>query len=483
MGEWQVLMFFNSNHFLFFLPIVLLGYFILPKVARRYWIFLASLYFYAIFKVPFLVLLIFSFVWTYYMAMGISLSNTQVGRMFFLQLAIWGNLILLYVFKYMDFSIIASNYFLGYLPCDDKYIKPLGIVLPMGISFFCLQAISYAYDVYKKDIQPASSLFQFGLFLSFFPQLVAGPIIRAKDCLEQYKDSYDWNEADFNLGLRQLSLGFFKKTIIADQITLSVDPVFLNPSAYNGMSVWLSAILFSIQIYCDFSGYSDIAIGSARMMGYHFPKNFDRPFLSSTVTEFWTRWHISFSHWIRDHVYIPLGGSKVPGIRPYINMIITMFVSGLWHGADWNFILWGTGYGVYMAIERYALSFSKAKEFIKNSPRYSFAIYPFLVFAFSMIFFRAKPIESIPSSLDVAFYMIGRGLRNENGLWIQVPISELCLILVLIGYDVLEDKDPNFMDNLLKNKYTLYAVSSIILGLCFLIHSVTISQPFVYFQF
>ncbi|WP_016752628.1 MBOAT family O-acyltransferase [Leptospira kirschneri] len=478
-------MLFNSVQYLVFAPLVIFLYFKLPSKFQKYWLLAASLYFYAIFKIPFVLLLIYSIVLTYCAVKWMEAVNSKFIKLLFLNVVVWGNLFLLYVFKYLDFSIHAWNSFTNSKPCDPSYVSSTGAILPMGISFFTLQAISYAVDVYRGTVPQAKNLFQFGLFLSFFPQLVAGPIIRAQDMLHQFLESYTFKKENLLPGIRQLSWGLYKKTFVADPISIAVDPIFSNPGAYDSVSLVMAAFLFSFQIYCDFSGYSDVAIGTGRILGYSIPENFTRPFLSQTVTELWRRWHISFSSWLRDYIYISLGGNRVSVFRAYFNVFITTFVSGIWHGADWNFIIWGACHALVMVLERFIFSFSSLKRTWDKIPEWIKYAYSFLIFSFSMFFFRAKPSPEYGyhSSLDLAFAIVKRSFSWENGQTIQVPFSVVLAVVFLFGADYLQEKKQVWMEGVQNKFWVVYPLAGMMILVGFILYSVTVSQPFLYFQF
>ncbi|XDD48856.1 MBOAT family protein [Leptospira sp. WS92.C1] len=479
-------MLFNSVQYLIFAPVVILIYFWLPARFQRFWLLVVSLYFYAIFKIPFVLLLIYSIVLTYYAVKGMESSQTKFFKLLFLNLAVWGNLILLYSFKYLDFSIQAWNVLVNVGPCDSLYVPLTGALLPMGISFFTLQAISYAVDVYRGTVPQAKSLFQFGLFLSFFPQLVAGPIIRAQDMLHQFLENYTYQKENLLPGIRQLAWGLFKKTFVADPISQTIDPVFANPGGYDSISLMVSAFLFSFQIYCDFSGYSDVAIGTGRIMGYRIPENFTRPFLAQTITELWRRWHISFSSWLRDYIYISLGGNRVSVFRAYFNVFFTTFVSGIWHGADWNFIIWGACHASVMVVERFFFSFSNIKEGWDKIPGWIKYIYTFLIFSFSMFFFRAKPSPEYGynTSLELGFAIMKRCFAFENsGQSLHVPIAVILAVLLLFGTDYLQENKQEWMEKIQLKPWVVYPLAGIMIFIGFILYSVTVSQPFFYFQF
>ena len=419
---------------------------------------------------------------TYYTTRALVATNNEIFKKVYLSLSVIGNLSILYFFKYIDFSLVAWNTFLGLNECDPGYLQKWGIILPMGISFFTLQAISYTIDVHRKIIPIHNSLSEFALFISFFPQLVAGPILRAKDILPQFESYKEFSLENFNLGLRQLSWGFFKKTILADPVANVVDQIYSNPGQYDWTMMWFAVFLHAIQLYCDFSGYSDIAIGLGRIMGFHIPKNFNRPFFAINLSDLWARWHISLSSWLRDYVYISLGGNRVSPPRGYFNVFITFFLSGLWHGADWAVLAWGTFHSILIVIERYIFTFKKFKKFMDTIPQYIIWIYPFFIFTFALFFFRAKPVQGM-TGMEIALFMIERAFSLSNGLTTNLSLPIWILIGFLFIIDLFQEKDENYFDRILSNKKILYGLCGLVLGICFFIYSVSISQPFVYFQF
>ncbi len=475
-------MLFNSVHFFIFAPVVVFFYFSIPKRFQKSWLLIASIYFYAAFKLPFLLLLLFSIVLTYFVTLLQVKAYNRALRKFYLTISVLGNLSILYFFKYIDFSITAWNTILGLTPCDTGFLQKWGIILPMGISFFTLQAISYSVDVYRGIIPIHKNLTEFALYISFFPQLVAGPILRAKDILPQFEEFKVFHRDNFYFGIRQLSWGFFKKTIIADPVASVVDSIYANPSQYDWTMMWFAVFLHSIQLYCDFSGYSDIAIGMGRILGFQIPKNFNRPFFARNLSDLWSRWHISLSSWLRDYVYISLGGNRVSPPREYINVFVTFFLSGLWHGADWAVLAWGTFHSILIVLERFFFSFPKIKTFMNSLPRAFIWIYPFFIFTFALFFFRAKPIESM-SGIEVAFLMIQRAFSQEGGEVLNLTPPVWIAISLLFASDLLLETGNNRIEKFLQNHRLVYILCSSILIICFLIYSVSISQPFVYFQF
>ncbi|GBF49832.1 DltB-like membrane protein [Leptospira ryugenii] len=476
-------MLFNSVHYLLFAPIVIITYFLIPKRMQGILLFIVSLYFYAIFKLPFLILLVFSFVSTKLAVDQMVRATTKLYKTLWLSVAIWANLGLLFIFKYLDFSIQTINLLLGREICDPQAIPLVGLVLPMGISFFTLQAISYAIDVHRGIVQPAKSIFHFGLFLSFFPQLVAGPILRASDVLHQFLEPKEFEWENLHKGIRQFLWGVFKKTFVADPLTLAVDPAFADPHSYSGIALLSAGTLFCIQIYCDFSGYSDIAIGTGRILGFHIPKNFDRPFLSGTLTELWRRWHISFSSWLRDYVYISLGGNRKGELIAFINLFVTTFVSGIWHGADWTYVLWGATHASMMVVEKFVFKFQKARNAWDSVPKILQPIYPCAIFVLSIFFFRARPTETIPYGIQVSFVIFERMFTFAKGLSLDFTFEMGLAVFLLFFVDIVQNKKEDAFDFFMKRPFILYSISAIMLVTAFLIYSVAVSSPFVYFQF
>ena len=476
-------MLFNSIHYFAFAPVVIGIYFLVPKRFQRAWLLVTSLYFYAVFRVPFTVLLLFSIVATYLCTRGIASSERRIVRRLFLGLAIAANLSVLYFFKFIDFSIEVWNIVLFQDPCDSLYVGPTGVLLPMGISFFTLQAMAYAIDVYRGVIPVGRSLFNFALFLSFFPQLVAGPIMRAKDLLDQFAEDHRFRYENLYPGLRQIALGCFKKTLIADPAGVAVDAVFGAPGHYSSGALWIVLMLHAMQIYGDFSGYSDIAIGTGRIMGFHIPMNFKRPFMAPTMSEFWNRWHISLSTWLRDYIYIPLGGNRVSPVRTYWNIFITMAASGVWHGAGLNYVAWGIVHALVVVIERFIFSFPRAKAFWERAPAFFKFLYTYMFFSFTFCFFRARAVAGIGDAFDVSLYLSHRAIFWESGQSISVEPSVLFAIALLVGYELLQERWSEHLERIMRYRRLVYAICASILGYCAVVYSISDSAPFVYFQF
>lgn len=346
-------MLFNSLHYLIFLPAVTLVYFQLSCHQRRCLLLFASFYFYFIFSIPLSLLLVFSTILDYCAARGIQNSRSERWKKFFLFSSVCGNLSMLAFFKYLNFLNDSLTAVLG-----APLLPVLDVVLPMGISFYTFQTMSYTFDVYRGRLAARRSLIDVALYVSFFPQLVAGPIMRGESLMPQLMQHHPANLERILSGSFLVVYGLLKKVFLADPLGEISDSVFGTSPAtaqidnLSALSLIFGTYAFAIQIYCDFSAYSDIAIGSARILGYRLVKNFDSPYLAVSVRDFWRRWHISLSTWLRDYLYIPLGGSRGTKARTYVNLLITMLLGGLWHGASWTFVIWGGMHGIALSIER-----------------------------------------------------------------------------------------------------------------------------------
>ena len=338
-------MIFNSIQYGIFLPIVFIIYW---SISHKYrWIFLliTSYYFYMSWNVKYVVLILFITGISFAGGIIIDHLKQQNKKRLILILGISISIILLFVFKYFDFFNISFCNILQYFTINLHPVT-LNLILPVGISFYTFQAIGYMVDVYRGDVRAEKHFGIFATFISFFPQLVAGPIERTSDLLPQIKKEKFFNYEQAVLGLKLIVWGLFKKILIADVVAPYVDVVYNDPVSYNGFALLLASLLFTIQIYCDFSGYSDIAIGSAKLLGIELMTNFSHPYFSRSIREFWKNWHISLSSWFQDYVYISLGGNQKGNIRKNINTLLTFGLSGLWHGANWTYVFWGGVHGM-----------------------------------------------------------------------------------------------------------------------------------------
>ncbi len=398
-------MLFNSFEFLVFFPLVAILFFLFPHKFRWMLLLAASCIFYMAF-IPAYILLLFVVILVDYGA-GLAMEAvTGYKRRLFLVASIVSNVGILALFKYYNFFALAFG---GRLPL-------LHLLLPIGLSFHTFQAMSYTIEVFRGNQKAERHLGIYALYVLFFPQLVAGPIERPQHMLPQFYEKKIFKYEDVTGGLRLMLWGFFKKVVIADRLATVTDVVFNHPHTQSPLSVLIGAVFFSFQIYADFSGYSDIAIGAARVMGCHLVRNFDMPYQSKSIAEFWRRWHISLSTWFRDYVYIPMGGSRVPVPRWYFNLLFVFVLSGFWHGANWTFLLWGALHGVYMITGLITRPLRQRITQISGIRRIAwlYALLQisgtFLLVAFAWIFFRAN-------SLSDAFEMVQDlgGLPGEIG--------------------------------------------------------------------
>ena len=340
---------FNSVKFLFFFVIVITIYFSIPHRIRWVWLLGVSYYFYMSWKPVFIILIILTTLITYYAGVQMGKTELKSKRKTILILSLFFNLGLLFLFKYFNFFSSSSRDIFRHFGLIHA-IPSLNLLLPVGISFYIFKSVSYLIDVYRGDKTFEKHIGLLALYVSFFPQLLAGPIERATRFLPQLYEKFDFDYERSTNGLKLMLWGFFQKMVIADNLATFVDSVYSSPAPYQGFSLLAAAAFYSLQIYCDFSGYSDIAIGAAQVMGFTTMVNFDRPYFSKSIPEFWRRWHISLSTWFRDYLYIPLGGNRVSIPRWYFNLFFVLLICGLWHGANWTFVVWGGLHGFYLVV-------------------------------------------------------------------------------------------------------------------------------------
>lgn len=424
-------MLFNSLQFLIYFPTVVLLYFLLPFKLRWVWLLGASYFFYMNWNPKYAILMATSTLITYISGVLIEKSDQlkdeekkKKQKKLWVTLSFSINLLILFFFKYFNFINENMMHIFSKLNIGIN-IPNFDILLPVGISFYTFQALSYTMDVYRGEIKAQKNLGKYALFVSFFPQLVAGPIERSTNLLTQLEGNYKFNYERVKNGLLLMLWGFFKKVVIADRLAISVNKIYNDPTNYEGLTLIIATILFAFQIYCDFSSYSDIAIGAANVMGYNLMKNFERPYFSKSIAEFWRRWHISLGTWFRDYLYFPIGGSKVSKSKKYRNIMTVFLVSGLWHGASWNFIIWGALHGTYqlvgMELKPLRDKFVKVCKIDRNSffvKIYKISI-TFILVDFAWIFFRANSfsdalyiITNLFSGISLTFYSFNKVFEN-----------------------------------------------------------------------
>jgi len=409
-------MLFNSIDFIIFFFLVISIIVVITQRKFQHLFLLAASYFFFYFSSNYLLsLLIISTVLDYYVGQKIWESKNLTQKKLLLIASLAGNLGLLGFFKYADFAITQFNILGNYFDLGSS-IPLLHLVLPIGISFYTFQTISYTVDIYRGQLTPSKSFWEFALFVSFFPQLVAGPILRAKEFLPQLREKMDniqvsnklrqivIQSSNLKFGVTLIAFGLLKKMFFADNIEPFVNEIFANPVGLESYSIFLGTMAFGIQIYGDFSGYSDIAIGTALILGFKIPINFNKPYFATSPSDFWLRWHISLSSWLRDYFYIPLGGNRKSPSRTYTNLATVMFFGGLWHGASWNFVIWGLLHSAYLAIHRIFLNnFPKLKDlpFFKTRIGKIFSILVTQYFVFlAWIPFRVRDTDSMLYSMQ-----------------------------------------------------------------------------------
>ena len=464
-------MLFNTTHFFLFLAAVLVLFYGSPKVLRKYILLAASYFFYGTWNYKFIALLLTLTAIDY--TAGIWLEKIPAGpkRKAVLILSLGANLGFLGFFKYFNF--LAGNLALamGKPPHDFFW----NIVLPLGISFHTFQSMSYVVDVYRGQQKAVRNVVDYALFICFFPQLVAGPIVRAKNF---FPDLLHWRApsgADVQRGLFLMALGLTKKMAFADQFAKVANDYFANVAGNAGMlTAWSGVAAFGLQIYFDFSGYTDMAIGMAKLLGFHFPVNFRRPYLASSITDFWRRWHISLSSWLRDYLYIPMGGNRQGRWKTYRNLMLTMLLGGLWHGASWNFVIWGGYHGFLLSVERLI----RGDRPLKEGWDWLYPVKAVVTFGLVMVswvFFRAA---DLPQSVAVIRQMFG-GAKGHLLLapW-HLELAGLALAVALI------EEKLEWFDRLMEAPAVAYAVAMSLTLLVLEIFGVIDAQiPFIYFQF
>lgn len=470
-------MLFNSFDFFLFLFIVLITFWLLP--AKFKWIFLliSSYFFYAQWNPIYLLLLIFTTVLDYTIALKLTSSNDKITSKLGIYLSMIMNLSVLFIFKYYNFFQESMKEIYKLFSIEYTY-NTSTLLLPVGISFYTFQVLSYSIDVYKKVIVPEKSIGKFALFVSFFPQLVAGPIERAKDLLPQInKKSYNINVENIKIGCLYICWGLFQKVAIADNIAVLVDKVYENPVNVESGLLLYTALLFSFQIYADFAGYSNMAVGIAKLFGYELTLNFKSPYLSPSVTIFWKNWHISLSRWVKDYIYIPLGGNKISVRKTYINLIFTFLIVGLWHGASFNFIFWGLLNGLLLILERLTHLRNESKNAIVNSVRIMMS---FVLISLIWIPFRAK---SITETIYILKKIILEFNLFELRYWILENISSLYMIplCVLISVELILKRKN--LETVLSWKKYYQILFFIILFFTIILTGKTNGGAFIYFQF
>lgn len=468
-------MVFSSLLFLFiFLPSLVLIYYVTPRKFRNLLLFIASLIFYAWGEPIYILIMIFSSLvdYTHGILIDKYRKNELISKIILLS-SIVINLGLLGFFKYYDFIISTINGFLGIS------LKTLNLPLPIGISFYTFQTMSYTIDVYRGKTSVQRNIIDFGTYVSLFSQLIAGPIVVYKTIEEQLRHRKETLD-NFGQGVERFVIGLGKKVLLANNIGLLWDEVKKIPSGdLTVVTAWLGIIAFAFQIYFDFSGYSDMAIGLSKMFGFEFPENFNYPYISKSITEFWRRWHISLGNWFKDYVYIPLGGNRCSNLKNYRNLFIVWFLTGLWHGASWNFILWGIYFGVIIALEKAVLL-----KWLQKIPSFFNHFYALFLILIGWVLFSFENLTYGTQYLGAMFGILGKGIINSDSLYFLYNYALIIIILVLVSTPI-----PFRLFNMLLEKHrNIYYMTSFVSNVVIMFLSVAYLvdasyNPFLYFRF
>lgn len=500
---------FNSLHYCIFLPIVTLLYFAVPKKFKNPLLLSASYYFYMSWMPEYAVLILFSTITTYLSAYFLDWSDNVFWRKVSLGANIVVNLLILVAFKYYGFLadiVLFATDLLG----TPVTMAASTLLLPVGISFYTFQSLGYSIDVYRKNLRHETNFFDYALFVSFFPQLVAGPIERAANLLPQFKNHAAFDYDRVVSGMRRILIGMMKKVVIADNLSIYVDAVYADIPGHGGLTCIVATLAFSLQIYCDFSGYSDIAVGSAKILGYNLMENFKSPYFSTSIREFWSRWHISLSTWFKDYLYIPLGGNRKGGWRKYINFLITFTVSGLWHGANITFVIWGFIHGLLRTGEALAADFGITAPKKAASPLYLTALKilaTYTLVCMAWVFFRAETLadafavyEQIFTNMSASTFSpemraaVSKSLAVSISLiWRFMAFSTIAAIVILLVMEILAARGANECDagaylaaRPMVQRWALYFIIAILAITSFSLQNTAYSgvqHQFIYFQF
>ena len=466
-------MLFNSYSFLFFFPLVTLVYFIIPKKLRRIWLLISSYYFYMCWNVRYIFLILFSTLMTYFCALEIEKKDKKNIKKIWLIICVVSNVSLLFVFKYANFAIGSINRIINFIS-PNTGIRNIDLLLPVGISFYTFQALGYVIDVYR-GMDAEKNIINYALFVSFFPQLVAGPIERSYSllCQVQNNSGFRFNINRFRGGMLLMGWGYFQKLVIADRASIVVNNVFNHYDNYCTLEILMAVFLFSIQIYCDFAGYTSIARGAASILGFDLIDNFKQPYFSESIIDFWNRWHISLSNWFTEYLYIPLGGNRKGIIRENLNIVVVFLLSGLWHGASWHFVMWG---GYMLFFELYQVLRLRRRLIV-----FSCVSFAWIFFACSSISQTVGLIKHSLMPLSLADVSFDLGLDFANGLVLGGAI------LLLFIVDILKEKGKDFIEMINSQEFWFRSLIFVMLIWIIILFGVYgenyDSSTFIYFQF
>ena len=467
------MLFSQPVFFLFLVAVVGFLFFVKNNRVRKLFLLCASYYFYAYWDYRFCSLLLISTIVDFYIGQGLKQTESPGKRRFLLSVSLACNLGMLGFFKYCNFFIESMEVLLEPL---GWHVHTLDIILPVGISFYTFQTLSYTIDVYNKKLSVCDDFWDFALFVSFFPQLVAGPIVRAAEFLPQLAEHRPLSHGRFFWGFQQFVRGLVKKVLIADHLAMVSDVTFNNIGLLDGYSTWVGVLCYTGQIYCDFSGYTDMAIGVAKIIGYDFCPNFNHPYVATSVSDFWRRWHISLSTWLRDYLYIPLGGNRKGPRRTYINLVLTMLLGGLWHGAAWTFVFWGLWHGLALSLCKLITTKYQKTEIHLLGKLLGWSS-TMLVVIIGWVFFRSDSIESAFQCVlrMFSFYDFSEGVH-----WIPLQAT-ICLPTLILFHAISITKWKERV--LLRPESWFTPIILFLLVYLVLLFRSTSFEPFIYFQF
>lgn len=500
-------MLFNSIHFMIFFPIVIIIYYLIPKKTQYLWLLLTSYYFYMSWSVKYAFLLLFSTLITYLSGRIIDIADKTTNkfwqkkrlplRKLSVALSFSFNLFLLIFFKYFDFLFVSFT----------KITQTFGIklpeltftlILPIGLSFYIFQSLSYIMDLYRGQVTVEKNFFRYALFVSFFPQILSGPIGRGKNMIPQLRKKHNFKYNDVKNGFLLMLWGFFLKLVIADRAAIFVNHIYTNYAAYAFIEISAATIIFAFQLYADFCGYSYTAIGAAQMLGYDLGINFNQPYFAVSIQDFWRRWHISLSSWFRDYLYIPLGGSRKGKLRKYLNLMITFLISGLWHGASWNYVIWGGLNGLFQIVSDITKPLTDTvKKILKiNTHCESYHLFrvilTFISINFTWIFFRASSIKNALEIIKQMFHSFNPWVLTDGSLY-SCGLSENNFKILIIAFfimfivDFLHEKNINIRFFLAKQnalfRYAFYYISILVILYYGVYGPAFSASQFIYSQF
>ena len=460
-------MLFNSLAFLCFFPLVVILYWLFPSRWRNPMLLLASYYFYMNWKPAYALLILISTITTW--VGGLMINKKKGQRKAWLIICLCINLGILFQYKYLNFATTSIQGFLELVGIKME-VPSFNLLLPVGISFYTFQVIGYIIDVYQRKIQAEKDFFTFALFVSFFPQLVAGPIERAKNMLWQFHVHHSFDGNNIIGGLRYMVWGYFMKLCIAENVAPYVDAVFNNLSYHNGTSILLASFFFTFQIFCDFGGYSLIAIGAANCMGFTLMRNFNHPYLSSSMRDFWRRWHISLSSWFTEYVYIPLGGNRCSASKHFRNLLLTMLLSGIWHGANWTFVIWGAYHGIWLV-----LYYLKKKYLHLHTPHLLDVFCCFLIAWIGWIIFRVNNLNDF--LLDI------KKIIFEQGALYKPALALPFLLIILLMFKEIKDENKWKISFMSHSNLFISAIGTSMMIVVILLCAKFSGGQFIYFQF